>query len=287
MIHSMTAFARCDAHHEQFTFVWEIRSVNQRYLDLHFRLPEQFRFLENDIRNLCRNYLQRGKVELGLRFHQADAEQKLTLNESLVSQLAILLNELKQTTANAAPISLTDLIKHPGVLQQEEVDFNSFKAPILTLLEKALGELCAAREREGQAMATAIHERLNGIAEQVSIVETALPAILQAQQEKLKNRVQEVTENIDQDRLEQELVVLANRMDVAEEIDRLKAHQEEVKRILAEGGAIGRRLDFLMQEFNREANTLGSKSIDTATTNAAVELKVLIEQMREQVQNLE
>lgn len=287
MIHSMTAFARTEAHHAGTTLVWEIRSVNQRYLDLHPRLPEALKSIENDVRELCRQQLNRGKVELTLRLHQPQQEQHMAVNQPLLEQLNQALAVLQNQVQNPAPINLTELLQYPGLLEQEEADYSQLTAPALTALKQALQELRQARAREGEALAGFIQQRLTAMDEQIAIVEQALPQILAAQQQRLRDRIAEVVENIDQDRLEQELVTLANRMDVAEEIDRLKAHQQEAQRILNEGGAVGRRLDFLMQEFNREANTLASKSIDTRTTNAAVELKVLIEQMREQVQNIE
>ena len=287
MIHSMTAFARTEAHHAGTTLVWEIRSVNQRYLDLHPRLPEALKSIENDVRELCRQQLNRGKVELTLRLHQPQQEQHMAVNQPLLEQLNQALAVLQNQVQNPAPINLTELLQYPGLLEQEEADYSQLTAPALTALKQALQELRQARAREGEALAGFIQQRLTAMDEQLAIVQQALPQILAAQQQRLRDRIAEVVENIDQDRLEQELVTLANRMDVAEEIDRLKAHQQEAQRILNEGGAVGRRLDFLMQEFNREANTLASKSIDTRTTNAAVELKVLIEQMREQVQNIE
>lgn len=287
MIHSMTAFARAEAHHASTTLVWEIRSVNQRYLDLHPRLPEALKSIENDVRELCRQQLNRGKVELTLRLHQPQQEQRMAVNQPLLEQLNQALLVLRNQVQNPAPTNLTELLQYPGLLEQEEVDYSQLTAPALTALKQALQELRQARAREGEALAGFIQQRLTAMDEQLAIVQQALPQILAAQQQRLRDRIAEVVENVDQDRLEQELVTLANRMDVAEEIDRLKAHQQEAQRILNEGGAVGRRLDFLMQEFNREANTLASKSIDTRTTNAAVELKVLIEQMREQVQNIE
>jgi len=287
MIHSMTAFARTEAHHAGTTLVWEIRSVNQRYLDLHPRLPEALKSIENDVRELCRQQLNRGKVELTLRLHQPQQEQHMAVNQPLLEQLNQALAVLQNQVQNPAPINLTELLQYPGLLEQEEADYSQLTAPALTALKQALQELRQARAREGEALAGFIQQRLTAMDEQLAIVQQALPQILAAQQQRLRDRIAEVVENVDQDRLEQELVTLANRMDVAEEIDRLKAHQQEAQRILNEGGAVGRRLDFLMQEFNREANTLASKSIDTRTTNAAVELKVLIEQMREQVQNIE
>lgn len=287
MIHSMTAFARTEAHHAGTTLVWEIRSVNQRYLDLHPRLPEALKSIENDVRELCRQQLNRGKVELTLRLHQPQQEQHMAVNQPLLEQLNQALAVLQNQVQNPAPINLTELLQYPGLLEQEEADYSQLTAPALTALKQALQELRQARAREGEALAGFIQQRLTAMDEQLAIVQQAFPQILAAQQQRLRDRIAEVVENVDQDRLEQELVTLANRMDVAEEIDRLKAHQQEAQRILNEGGAVGRRLDFLMQEFNREANTLASKSIDTRTTNAAVELKVLIEQMREQVQNIE
>lgn len=287
MIHSMTAFARTETHHAGATLVWEIRSVNQRYLDLHPRLPEALKAIESPVRDLCRQHLNRGKVELSLRLHHQQQEQQIAVNQPLLEQLNEALLVLRNQVQNPAPTNLTELLQYPGLLEQEEADYTALTAPALKALERALQELRQARAREGEALAGFIQQRLTAMDEHMAIVEQAVPQILAAQQQRLRDRIAEVVENIDQDRLEQELVTLANRMDVAEEIDRLKAHQQEAKRILAEGGAVGRRLDFLMQEFNREANTLASKSTDSRTTNAAVELKVLIEQMREQVQNIE
>lgn len=287
MIHSMTAFARVETHYANTTLTWEIRSVNQRYLDLHLRLPDAFKSIENDVREICRNRLNRGKVELALHFHHEEQEQKIAINEALLVQLNSALATLHNQMANPAPISLTELLQYPGLLQQEKTDYSQLAAPALDTLTQAITELRQARGREGEALAKVIQQRLAAMDEQIAIIEHALPAILASQQQRLRERIAEVVENIDQDRLEQELVMLTNRMDVAEEIDRLKAHQQEAKRILTQGGPAGRRLDFLLQEFNREANTLASKSMDTRTTNAAVELKVLIEQIREQVQNIE
>lgn len=287
MIHSMTAFARAETHYANTTLTWEIRSVNQRYLDLHLRLPDAFKHIENDVRELCRKSLNRGKVELALHFYHEEQEQKIAINSTLLTQLNNALTTLHEQVAHPAPISLTELLQYPGLLQQEKTDYSQLSAPALDTLAHAITELRQARSREGEALASFIQQRLAAMDEQINIIEHALPAILASQQQRLRERIAEVVENIDQDRLEQELVILTNRMDVAEEIDRLKAHQQEAKRILAQGGPAGRRLDFLLQEFNREANTLASKSMDTRTTNAAVELKVLIEQIREQVQNIE
>src|SRR5699024_11134249 len=252
MIHSMTAFARTEAYHAGTTLVWEVRSVNQRYLDLHPRLPEALKSIENDVRELCRQQLNRGKVELTLRLHHPQQEQRMAVNQPLLEQLNQALLVLRNQVQNPAPTNLTELLQYPGLLEQEEVDYSQLSAPAIKALKQALQELRQARAREGEALAGFIQQRLTTMDEQIAIVEQALPQILAAQQQRLRERVAEVVENVDQDRLEQELVTLASRMDVAEEIDRLKAHQQEAKRILNEGGAVGRRLDFLMQEFNRE-----------------------------------
>lgn len=287
MIHSMTAFARVETHHEGTAIIWEVRSVNQRFLDLHPRLPDALKTIESQVRERCRQQLHRGKVELTLRLHHEAKEPTIAINEPLLAQLQDALLTLRNQLPNPAPTQLTELLHYPGLLQQEDVDYDALQAPALKALEQALRELCQARASEGKALAGFIEQRLNAMDEHLQVVESALPEILAHHQQKLRERITEVVESVDEERLEQELVILANRMDVAEELDRLRAHQQEAKRILAKGGAVGRRLDFLMQEFNREANTLASKSIDARTTKAAVELKVLIEQMREQVQNIE
>ncbi|MBZ2189063.1 YicC family protein [Alcanivorax sp. JB21] len=289
MIQSMTAFARSDRHidAQHTTLVWELKSVNHRYLEVSPRLPDAFRELDGPVRELCRKHLNRGKIEIGLRY-QADAgEASVSLDEALVQQLGQALHRVGELIHHPAPVSPTEILRMPGVLQMKEVDFSALAKPAMALLEEALTSLVDTRAREGAALTKMVEERLDGILVQVARTRKALPLILDGLRERLKKRVEDILASPDPERLEQELVLLAQKMDVAEELDRLEAHVTEVRRALTEGGHVGRRLDFLMQELNREANTLASKSVDTETTQAAVELKVLIEQMREQIQNIE
>ncbi|AMX03867.1 YicC/YloC family endoribonuclease [Microbulbifer thermotolerans] len=286
-VRSMTAFGRAEASYGTGTATWELRSVNHRYLEPHFRLPETARPLETQLRETLRKTLSRGKLELTLTLKPSNAETAgLEINQPLV---AALLRAAEQVSAggNCAPINPLQLLQWPGVITESETDSEQQSAAILQAFGEALAQLNANREREGAELRKFIEARLDNIEKQVADVRALLPQILEAQREKLRARLEELLAELDQDRLEQEIVLLAQKADVDEELDRLDAHITETRRVLAGGGAIGRRLDFLMQEFNREANTLSSKSVVTDTTQAAVELKVLIEQMREQVQNIE
>ncbi|WP_246950183.1 YicC/YloC family endoribonuclease [Alcanivorax quisquiliarum] len=287
MIQSMTAFARRDTHVAGTTLVWELKSVNHRYLEVTPRLPEAFRELDGPVRELCRKHLNRGKVEVGLRYQLEGGDVQVVIDEALVAQLNDALDRISQQIGPATAVNPADILRLPGVMQTQEADFAPLMAPALALLDEALATLVETRAREGAALRQLLEDRLTGVLVQVARTRAALPRIQDALRQRLIKRVEEVLANPDQDRLEQELVLLAQKMDVAEELDRLEAHVTEVRRALAEGGHVGRRLDFLMQELNREANTLASKSVDTETTQAAVELKVLIEQMREQIQNIE
>ncbi|MFN3713780.1 MAG: YicC/YloC family endoribonuclease [Alcanivoracaceae bacterium] len=288
MIHSMTAFARVETRLDEATLIWELKSVNHRYLEVSARLPDAFRDLEGPLREQCRKALGRGKVEIGLRYQlQEGGDGTLTLNEPLVRQLSEAVRRVGDIMRHPAPVDVTEILRFPGVLQGMETDLSGLAKAALALLNEGLKALATARAREGEILAGLINERLDGALVQVERVRAALPAILDNLRDRLRKRVEEVVASPDPQRLEQEIVILTQKMDVAEEIDRLLAHVGEVRRSLADGGQVGRRLDFLMQELNREANTLGSKSVDTETTQAAVELKVLIEQMREQVQNIE
>lgn len=287
-LRSMTAFARVERQFSACTLIWEVKSVNHRYLEVGTRLPDAFRDLDVAVRERCRNRLARGKIECSLRYQTTVSGEDIALNETLVSQLGDAARRAAELLGQEqAGLDLSDLLRFPGVLQGAEVDLATFKAPAMELLDAALDALVEHREREGSALGALVEERLDGVLEQVAITRAALPEILAALRERLQARVAEVVESPDPQRLEQELVLLAQRMDVAEEMDRLEAHVAEVRHTLRKGGPCGRRLDFLMQELNREANTLGSKSVDRTTTQASVELKVLIEQMREQIQNLE
>lgn len=287
MIHSMTAFARTDRHLEGASLAWEIRSVNHRYLEVSPRLPDALRSLENPVRERLRQRLARGKVDVTLRYQTDDSDPCLELNEPLVKQIAEAARRAGDMVLHAGQVNPLELLRFPGVLNTRELDVDTLRASALELLDEALDALLDTRAREGAQMAKMIEERLDGIEVQTARVRQALPAIRDALRERLRRRVQEVIESPDHDRLEQELVLAAQKMDVDEELDRLATHVTEVRRVVQKGGQIGRRLDFLMQELNREANTLASKSVDAETTAAAVELKVLIEQMREQVQNIE
>jgi uncharacterized protein (TIGR00255 family) len=287
MIRSMTAFARVEGPAAGQDLVWELKSVNHRYLEVSPRLPEQFRDLDNAVREKCRQRLSRGKVEVTLRPGGGESTESLTLDEDLVRQLSELTRRVGDIVQHPGTVSPLELLRFPGVLAAAPQDRESQSRAALALLDQALDRLLATREREGAALRRLVADRLSGVSEQAGQVRQALPGIREELRERLRRRVQEVSQSADPDRLEQELVFMAQKMDVDEELDRLDTHVAEVSRILDEGGTVGRRLDFLMQELNREANTLASKSVSSTTSAAAVELKVLIEQMREQIQNIE
>ncbi len=287
MIYSMTAFARSEVKKEWGTAVWEIRSVNQRYLETYFRLPEQFRSLEPVLRERFRKRLQRGKVECALRFTANDsAVTKLNLNEQLAKQV-LHAADWVQSHGQSTGVNPLDVLKWPGVIASEEADMDAIQADMLEGLDKAMNDFIAARGAEGETLKSLIEQRLDAIEIEAEKVAQRMPEILTWQREKIQARFEEAKLELDAARVEQEMILLAQKVDVAEELDRLNSHVAETRKILKKGGACGRRLDFMMQEFNRESNTLGSKSISTEITQSAVELKVLIEQMREQIQNIE
>lgn len=286
MIHSMTAFARHETKASWGTAQWEIRSVNQRYLESYFRLPEQFRGLESLLRDKLRNSLQRGKIEINLRYQANQAAGELQLNDVFAEQLLQKAEQLLKK-APQATLNIADILRWPGVMETPSEDLDALQAELLAGFDAALQDFLAGRGREGAAIEEMIQQRLTAIGEQVAFVRSHLPQAMQWQRDRITNRLNEIKADLDQGRLEQEMAFLASKSDVAEELDRLDAHIKETRHTLKKGGACGRRLDFMMQEFNREANTLSSKAISTEITNAAVELKVLIEQMREQIQNIE
>jgi uncharacterized protein (TIGR00255 family) len=286
-MHSMTAFARCESNETWGSLVWELRSVNHRYLEPGFRLPDTFRFLESTLREQLRKQFSRGKVDCTLQFQPALNREALTIDAELAQRYVQAAETINSFLAAPAPLSAADFLFRPGVLCESGPDRDAVTAVALALFADALKEMDAVRAREGAALAVFMLERLQKMREQAAIVRSALPDILAAQKQKLRDRLNELQGELNQDRIEQEIVHLAQRCDVDEELDRLDTHITEVERILKSKGAVGRKLDFLMQELNREANTLSSKSISTTTTQAAVELKVLIEQVREQVQNIE
>lgn len=286
-MHSMTAFARVDSVSVTGTYTWEIRSVNSRYLELHFRLPESLKAVEAPVREILRKGLQRGKVECSLKFTPAQQAQNLSINTELVAQLNDAADQVHAVIGPGNALDALEILKWPGVLVQPSLDQAQVEADAVHGFNQALEQLIAMREREGLALTEFIQQRLDGIGAEVDKVKSMLPDILNAQRQHLLDKLADLKVQVEPDRFEQEMVIVLQKADVDEELDRLDAHLAEVSRILKQKGAVGRRLDFMMQELNREANTLSSKSISHLTTQIAVELKVLIEQMREQVQNIE
>jgi len=292
VIRSMTAFARVQQSNEAGAIIWELRSVNHRYLESAIRLPDEFRQLEPEIRKLLGTYLTRGKVDLGLRY-KLDQEQQGEIN--LNSEIVMKLREVEQQVLNIVhegrKLSVSDILGWPGVISDAERDLSVFNELALTCLKSALEQLIEGRDTEGAALEELIRSRCSQISEIVNELRKHRPEMMAALRRKweanLDEKFKQWRETADENRLEQELVMLAQKLDVDEELDRLDTHIAEVLNVLERDEAVGRRLDFLMQELNREANTLGSKSQDSATTQLAVDLKVLIEQMREQVQNIE
>jgi uncharacterized protein (TIGR00255 family) len=287
MTRSMTAFARQEVEHEWGSLSWEIRSVNHRYLEPHLRLPENFKELEGFLRENLRKTLSRGKVECTLRFTPEAEVQQLVVNERYVKEVIQAAESVQGMLSNHQALDALELLRWPGVLQDTKIDMGLVKQSAKDLFGKALEDLLEGRGREGVELAVLINQRLDSISDIVAEVREKMPQILQNQRDNLAQRLEELKAELDETRLEQEMALLAQKADVDEEMDRLNTHVQEVRRVLKQKGPIGRRLDFLMQELNREANTLSSKSIVANTTQSAVELKVLIEQMREQIQNIE
>ena len=287
MVHSMTAFARNEQATAHGTLSWELRSVNHRYLEPHLRLPEAFRDLEGAVREALRQGLSRGKVECTLRFAEESAGKPLQVDADRARQLIAAAEQVAALIQQPAPLNPLEVLAWPGVLVADSADPQALNAAALKLFDQAMGELKAGRAREGAELAKLLNDRLDSMLDEVAALRELVPQMLAGQRAKIETRFAEMQAELDPQRLEQELVLLAQKSDVAEELDRLSTHVSEVRRVLKAGGTAGRRLDFLMQELNREANTLGSKAFDTRSTQAAVNLKVLIEQMREQVQNIE
>lgn len=287
MTRSMTAFARQESQQSWGTLTWEVRSVNHRFLEPHLRIPEQFRELEGILRETLRKRISRGKVECTLRFVPEAQAQTLQVNEAFARQLIAATEQMEQLMPASQTLNPLELLRWPGVLQDVQIDMDAVRQAAQTLFDKAIDDLTIGREREGKELAALIEQRLDTISEVVADVRSKLPQILQNQRESLRAKIADLSVELDPQRLEQEVVLLAQKADVDEEMDRLNTHVQEVRRVLKQKEPVGRRLDFLMQELNREANTLSSKSIVTDTTKSAVELKVLIEQMREQIQNIE
>ena len=286
MTASMTAFARRETHQAWGSLSWEIRSVNQRYLEPSFRLPETLRDLEPVLRNELRQALSRGKLDITLKFYPAEDNAQLEVNTVLLDQLITAADQIYNRTP-AASLDPLRLLQWPGVMQSKKADEEAVKTTALELFQQTLTDLKAHREREGAELAKLIEERLAQISQHLVSAQNYLPEALKAWRTNLLERAQKLQVELDPTRLEQEVVMLAQKQDVMEELDRLTTHTKEVRRALTSQQPIGRRLDFLMQEMNREANTLGSKAISMEMTQVSVDLKVLIEQMREQIQNIE
>jgi uncharacterized protein (TIGR00255 family) len=287
MIRSMTAFAAGErAARAGGTLSCELRAVNHRFLELSVRLPEELRAIEPALRERVAAKLSRGKVELGMRYRAAAGAGELRINERLVAQLAGAAHQVDSLFPRLS-VELTELLRFPGVLDDGGVDLPTLHADALALLDATLDEFVAGRAREGEKLAAVMRERVDGIERIVAQVREWLPDIRAALRAKLDTKLADLKLPLEPGRLEQEVVLNLQKIDVDEELDRLGSHVAEARRVFGLPEAVGRRLDFLLQEFNREANTLGSKSVDGRTTQAAVELKVLIEQLREQVQNLE
>jgi len=286
MIRSMTAYAGGERITPWGTLGCELRSVNHRFLEVGVRLPEDLRALEPQLRERIAARLSRGKLDLVMRLRAPDAATSLSVNDVLIEQLGDLARRLHSRFPDMR-IGFTELLQYPGVLQAESTDAAALQAEALSLLDEVVEGFVQAREREGDKLAAAISERVDGVERIAGEVRELIPAIREGQRAKLAARLADLPHPIDPGRAEQELVMWLQKLDVDEELDRLGSHIGEIRRVLRQREPVGRRLDFLLQEFNREANTLGSKSVDARTSNAAVELKVLIDQIREQVQNLE
>ena len=288
MARSMTGFARREARGDYGVLVWEVRSVNHRYLDMSLRLPEELRALESDCRERIAADVKRGKLDGQLRFETAAGGQSaIKVDEARAHAVGNALTKVAGIVGASAPVNPADVLRWPGVVQEPPLDVAAVGQAAVKLLGETLADLLATRAREGERTAAVLNERARMIALIVTALRKHQAGMTAALRDKLRARVEELKVQVDPARLEQEVVMLAQRLDVAEELDRLGSHLKEFETTLKSGEAVGRRLDFLMQEFNREANTLGSKSQDAAITQQVVDLKVLIEQMREQVQNIE
>jgi uncharacterized protein (TIGR00255 family) len=288
MIHSMTAFARESAATDQGVLTVELRSVNHRYLDCSFKLPDALRTLEPRLREKAGSVLARGKLDCLIRLQAHPARTgELQVNPQQLQKLLAATRTIQEQMGDSRPCSALEVMQFPGICTAQEQSDEALQKDAQSLFDKALANMAQSRSREGEKLARLIMDRLEQVAAEVTATRSILPALMQQQRERITTRITELGIEIDNNRLEQELVYMAQKADIDEELDRLDAHVGEVRRTVEKGGPCGRRLDFLMQELNREANTLSSKSISSTTTQHAVELKVLIEQMREQVQNIE
>jgi uncharacterized protein (TIGR00255 family) len=284
----MTGFARQSAESAAGTMTWELRAVNHRYLDVQFRLPDELRPQEQTFKKQVSAILSRGKVECALHFRRAfDQSAELKLNSDLVELIGTRVTEIRSAVPDAAPATAIDILRWPGVITETEIDAEPLQAEAAALLDKALQAMSEMRRSEGERVREMISTRCDEVTAIAGSVRERLPVVLEGAHAKQRERIERLDIEADPARLEIELALISQKLDVDEELDRLDSHVTEIRQALDSDEAVGRRLDFLMQELNREANTLGSKSADAETTKAAVELKVLIEQMREQIQNVE
>ncbi|KTD25036.1 putative stress-induced protein [Legionella israelensis] len=288
MTYSMTAFARTQKQLDDSILCWEIKSVNHRYLDVSFRVPEPFRFMEIELRSLLRNKLSRGKLECQLKYTDTGADkQSILVNKGLVTALMDAAQQLSSEQHIPNDLSASQILSWPGVVQANPPDTEMLSEQAKLIFQETLNQLITARKKEGQALRQHILQRLDHLGEKISQADGLVAIINEQLKDKLMTRLKAVDISVTDTRIEQEMALLIARMDVREELDRLHTHVNEVRLVLEHEQAAGRRLDFLMQELNREANTLGSKSDSVQLTRCAVEMKVLIEQMREQIQNIE
>jgi uncharacterized protein (TIGR00255 family) len=288
MLTSMTGFARASAETPAGTLTCELRAVNHRFLDVQFRLPEELRGKEVELRQQIGTFCKRGKVECSIHIRRSSAEgAQLRLNENLVRQIGRAVEELSDLLPGSRKVDPVDVLRWPGVVEEPIVDTDPLFAAAVALLKDTLQSLNGMRSSEGERIAAMLESRCADILGIAKTVRKRMPEVLQAVRERQRERIDKLNVEADPARLETELALIAQKLDVDEELDRLESHVSEIRSVLAGNEPVGRKLDFLMQELNREANTLGSKSADTETTSAAVELKVLIEQMREQIQNVE
>ncbi len=288
MIASMTAYGRTEESGDVGHVIWEIRSVNHRYLEINTRLPEEVRMLESTIREHITKRIKRGKIDCNLRYEpNDDTDAGLSLNAELIAALIKSTQQVQSSLPESGTINPLDVLRWPGVINRATPDPEKIGGPLLQQLDTTLDIVIETRQREGEKLQDMILERCDAVARIVSELRTKLPDIIDSVRDKLLSRAQELKVELEPERLEQELLLLTQKFDVAEELDRLNVHTEEVKRVLNNKEPVGRRLDFLMQEMNREANTLGSKAAHYNYSNASVDLKVFIEQMREQIQNIE
>jgi uncharacterized protein (TIGR00255 family) len=288
MIFSMTGYATATKDTPYGSFNLEIRSVNNRYLDIQFRLPDDFRKQEAVMRELLTTQLGRGKIECRLNFSpMTNATDHQQLNHALLEKLLKLEQTVKARYPAAQSLTVAEILQWPGILENENLPLDELGEISIGLLQTALADLKSSRTREGNKLRFILLERINQMRRLLRTATPRIPALIAAFEEKLRTRLEEILGNPEDDRILQEITLFAGKIDVDEELSRLHAHLDEVERILSKGGAVGKRLDFMMQELNREANTIGSKSIDLQISRISMELKVIIEQMREQVQNIE